>query len=73
MLLVIGICIGLVVGMLASIYIQKVGAIGNLVIADDPDDGAYIFLELMKTDMGMLRRQAVIKLNVINKGRTAHK
>ena len=70
MLLVIGICIGFALGILAVLCVLKKGAIGNLVIIDDPEDGSYMFLEISKTEIEELRIQPTGKLNVVDKGKT---
>ncbi len=70
MALIIGICIGLVLGILATLCVLRKGAIGNLVIIDDPDDGPYMFLEISKTEIEELRIQPTVKLNVVDKGKT---
>lgn len=70
MALIIGICIGLVLGILATLCVLRKGAIGNLVIIDDQDDGPYMFLEISKTEIEELRIQRTVKLNVVDKGKT---
>ncbi len=70
MLLAIGICIGFVLGILVALCILRKGAIGNLVIIDDPEDGPYMFLEISKTEIEELRIQPTVKLNVVDKGKT---
>lgn len=70
MALAIGICIGFVLGILSTLFVLKKGAIGNLVIIDDPEDGPYMFLEISKTEIEALRIQPTVKLNVVDKGKT---
>lgn len=70
MLLVIGICIGLALGILAVLRVFRKGSIGNLVIIDDPEDGHYMFLEISKTEIEELRIQPTVKLNVVDKSKT---
>lgn len=70
MLLAIGICIGFVLGILATLLVLKKGSIGNLVIIDDLEDGPYMFLEISKTEIEELRIQPTVKLNVVDKGKT---
>lgn len=69
MALAIGICIGFVLGILSTLFVLKRGAIGNLVIIDDSEDGPYMFLEISKTEIKTLRVQPTVKLNVVDKGR----
>ncbi len=73
MLMVIGTCIGLMVGILVTLYILRRDTIGNLVIADDADEGSYMFLEISQTDIERLRIQSIIKLRVVDKGKVPHK
>lgn len=70
MALAVGICIGFVLGILVTLFVLKKGAIGNLVIIDDPEDGPYMFLEISKTEIESLRIQPTVKLNVVDKGKT---
>lgn len=70
MLLVIGICIGFVLGILATLCVLRKESIGNLVIIDDPEDGSYMFLEISKAEIEELRIQPTVKLNVVDKGKT---
>ena len=70
MLLVIGICIGFVLGILAPLCVLRKESIGNLVIIDDPEDGSYMFLEISKAEIEELRIQPTVKLNVVDKGKT---
>ena len=72
MSLAIGICIGLAFGILVTLCVLRKGAIGNLVIIHDQEDGLYIFLEISKTEIETLRVQPTVKLNVVNSG-GAHK
>lgn len=73
MLLIIGICIGLVVGVLVTLYVVRRDTIGNLVIADDADGDSYMFLEISRADIERLRVQPIIKLRVVDKGKVPHK
>lgn len=57
-------------GIAATLYILSKDTIGNLVIADDPEDGPYMFLEISRLDIKRLRLQPTVKLNVVNKGKT---
>lgn len=69
MLIVVGIIVGFLLGIVATLRVLKKDAIGNLVIADDPEDGSYMFLEISKTEIEALRIQPTVKLNVVDKGR----
>lgn len=69
-LIVIGIIVGFLLGIAATLYILRKDTIGNLVIADDPEDGSYMFLEISRLDIERLRVQPMVKLNVVNKGKT---
>lgn len=69
-LIVVGIIVGFLLGIAATLYILSKDTIGNLVIADDPEDGSYMFLEISRLDIERLRVQPTVKLNVVNKGRT---
>lgn len=73
MLVIIGVCIGIIIGTLVKQYSIKNDLIGNLVIINDLDEECYIFLEIEKTDINKLRKQSIIKLNVIDKGYISHK
>lgn len=73
MIVVFGICIGFALGFSASLYLQEKRTGGNLVIVDDPEEEAYIFLEIAKTDIQELRMRPTIKLNVIDKGQISQK
>ncbi len=73
MLLAIGICIGFVLGVLVTLYVLRRDTIGNLVIADDADEGSYMFLEISKADIEGLRVQPIVKLRVVDKGKVPHK
>lgn len=73
MLLIVGICIGFVLGMSVVLCILRKGSVGNLVIADDGDDGMYLFLEIAKTDIKKLWVQCIVKLNVVDKRKIPHK
>lgn len=73
MLVIIGFCIGIIIGMLVKRYFIKNDLIGNLVIVNESDKECYIFLEIEKTDINKLRKQSIIKLNVIDKGYISHK
>ncbi len=68
-LIVIGIIVGFLLGIAATLYILRKDTIGNLVIADDPEDGPYMFLEISRLDIERLRAQPTVKLNVVDKGR----
>lgn len=70
MSLVIGICVGFVFGILVTLCVLRKGAIGNLIIIHDSEDGPYIFLEISKTEIETLRVKPTVKLNVVNRGRT---
>lgn len=70
MLIVIGIIVGFLLGIAATLHVLRKDTIGNLVIADDPEDGSYMFLEISRLDIERLRAQPTAKLNVINKGKT---
>lgn len=70
MLIVIGIIVGFLLGIVATLRVLKKDTIGNLVITDDPEDGSYMFLEISRLDIERLRVQPTVKLNVVNKGRT---
>lgn len=70
MLIVVGIIVGFLLGIAATLYVLRKDTIGNLVIADDPEDGPYMFLEISKTEIETLRVQPTVKLNVVNKGKT---
>lgn len=67
MLVIIGVCIGIIIGMLVKRYSIKSDLIGNLIIINDLNEECYIFLEIEKTDINKLRKQSIIKLNVIDK------
>lgn len=69
-LIVVGIIVGFLLGIAAILYILRKDTIGNLVIADDPEDGSYMFLEISRLDIERLRVQPTVKLNVVNKGKT---
>lgn len=73
MLLAIGLCIGFVFGISATLCVLRKGSIGNLMILDDPENGSYMFLEIGKTDIEELRMRSVIKLRVVDKGKVSHK
>ena len=51
MLIVVGIIVGFLLGIAATLYILSKDTIGNLVIADDPEDGYYMFLEISRLDI----------------------
>lgn len=71
MLIVVGVIIvGFLLGVAATLHVLRKDTIGNLVIADDPEDGSYMFLEISRLDIERLRVQPTVKLNVVNKGRT---
>lgn len=70
MLIVVGVIVGFLLGVAATLHVLRKGTIGNLVIADDPEDGSYMFLEISRLDIERLRAQPMVKLNVVNKGRT---
>lgn len=70
MFIVIGIFVGFLLGIIAALRVLRKDTIGNLVIADDPEDGSYIFLEISRLDIERLRVQPTIKLNIVNRGRT---
>ena len=45
MLIVVGVIIvGFLLGVAATLHVLRKDTIGNLVIADDPEDGSYRFL-----------------------------
>lgn len=70
-LIVVGVIIvGFLLGVAATLHVLRKDTIGNLVIADDPEDGSYMFLEISRLDIERLRVQPTVKLNVVNKGRT---
>lgn len=70
MLIVVGIIVGFLLGVAATLHILRRNTIGNLMIADDPEDGSYMFLEISRLDIERLRTQPTVKLNVVNRGRT---
>ncbi len=70
MLIVVGVIIGVLLGVAATLHVLRKDTIGNLVIADDLEDGSYMFLEISRLDIERLRAQPMVKLNVVNKGRT---
>ena len=70
MLIVVGIIVGFLLGVTAALHVLRKDTIGNLVIADDPEDGSYMFLEISRLNIERLRVQPTVKLNVVNKGRT---
>ncbi len=70
MLIVVGIIVGFLLGVTAALHVLRKDTIGNLVIADDPEDGSYMFLEISRLDIERLRAQPTVKLNVVNKGKT---
>lgn len=67
--LVIGVCIGFILGIIVALCVLRKDSVGNLVIADDPEEGTYMFLEIVKTDIRIIRSQSLIKLNVVDKGK----
>lgn len=69
-LIVVGVIIGVLLGVAATLHVLRKDTIGNLVIADDPEDGSYMFLEISRLDIERLKTQPMVKLNVVNKGRT---
>ena len=69
-LIVIGVFVGFLLGIMVVLCILRKGTVGNLVIIDDPEDGPYMFLEISKLDIERLRIEPVIKLNVVDKGKT---
>ena len=69
-LIVIGVFVGFLLGIMVVLCILRKGTVGNLVIIDDPEDGPYMFLEISKLDNERLRIEPVIKLNVVDKGKT---
>ncbi len=66
----IGVFVGFLLGIMVVLCILRKGTVGNLVIIDDPEDGPYMFLEISKLDIERLRIEPVIKLNVVDKGKT---
>lgn len=70
MLIIIGAFVGFLLGVTATLHVLRKDTIGNLVIADDPEDGSYMFLEISRLDIERLRVQPTVKLNVINRGKT---
>lgn len=70
MLIVIGVIVGFLLGVAVTMHVLRKDTIGNLVIADDSEDGSYMFLEISRLDIERLRAQPMVKLNVVNKGRT---
>lgn len=68
--IVIGIIVGFLLGIVATLRVLKKDTIGNLVIADDSEDGSYMFLEISRLDIERLRTQPTVKLNVVNRGKT---
>lgn len=71
--MIIGIFTGILIGVLIAIFAIKIRTIGNLVIIDDPDGGSYMFLEINKADVDILRKQRVVKLNIVDKCKMPHK
>ena len=69
-LIVVGVIVGFLLGVAATLHVLRKDTIGNLVIADDPEDGSYMFLEISRLDIERLRAQPMVKLNVVNKGKT---
>ena len=69
-LIIIGVFVGFLLGVATTLCALRKGTIGNLVIADDPEDGSYMFLEISRLNIERLRVQPTVKLNVVNKGRT---
>lgn len=69
-LIVVGIIVGFLLGIVTTLRVLRKDTIGNLVIADDPEDGSYMFLEISKTEIETLRAQPTVKLNVVDKGRS---
>lgn len=69
-LIVVGIIVGFLLGIAATLYILRKDTIGNLVIADDPEDGSYMFLEISSLNIERLRTQPTVKLNVVNRDKT---
>ena len=69
-LIVIGVFVGFLLGIMVVLCILRKGTVGNLVIIDDPEDCPYMFLEISKLDIERLRIEPVIKLNVVDKGKT---
>ena len=61
-------CVGIIIGMLSGLALLRSRSLGNLIIADDPEEGTYIFLEISKSDVDTIRHQEIIKLTVIDKG-----
>lgn len=72
MLIVVGVIVGFLLGVAATLHVLRKDTIGNLVIADDPEDGSYMFLEISRLDIERLRAQPMVKLNVVNKGSGVH-
>ena len=69
-LIVVGVIVGFLLGVAATLHVLRKDTIGNLVIEDDPEDGSYMFLEISRLDIERLKTQPMVKLNVVNKGRT---
>ena len=70
MLIVVGIIVGFLLGVAATLHILRKDTIGNLMIGDDPKDRSCILPEISGLDIERLRVQPMVKLNVVNKGKT---
>lgn len=57
--------LGVAVGVLCTFIIFKSRKSGNLVIVDDPIDGAFMFLEINK-EVPEIRKHKAVSLNVVN-------
>lgn len=57
--------LGLVIGFSAAFIFLKARKAGNLVIVDDPMDGAFMFLEVKK-DVSKIRKNKAVLLNVVD-------
>ena len=51
MLIVVGVIVGFLLGVAATLHVLRKDTIGNLVIAYDPEDGSYMFLEISRLDI----------------------
>ena len=47
MLIVVGVIVGFLLGVAATLHVLRKDTIGNLVIADDPEDGSYMLTAIL--------------------------